>query len=557
MGLPVIGTKWLLILGFLISLSNGFCQNELEHNPFALNADLIHEFGLRIEKTVQESERYLKTDLKKALEFALKSVELSDAYPGDTYFFDTRNNLAKVCFYTAMYPQALTHWFSCLNYAEEKANEALIAKSCFNLSALCITIQEYDYAVYYLKRAEPYFVEQAKEDASSGASAMVLIYNNLAIVLAKKGYSSEGEYYFVKALEIIELNNLYQERIILYNAYTTFLLEQGNYSKAKQLVEETLQLNQVYQNRQTEATALIKLARIYGKQGDKDKMYTILKSGNEIAVSINAMTLMKEYVEDLFKYEKEAGNLRSALRFAEIRDSITWEEQLNEAKRAILLEDLKTVHSYYTTKISKLRRKKTSDTSTAVLFILLTLSGVLIPLIVYMRNSGSAFPGRQIPVTTLKELEKANNELKEEVRNKEKELITLMLNEMRRKEAIKTMMNAAELQNHDDPQLKIENKDQIIKKIERIFNSTSNDEFELRFKEVDEEFYKKLTERFPDLTLNERKLCAFLNLDMSTKEIIQYTGQSLRAVEIARTRLRKKLGISGSDVALNTFIKSI
>ena len=72
-----------------------------------------------------------------------------------------------------------------------------------------------------------------------------------------------------------------------------------------------------------------------------------------------------------------------------------------------------------------------------------------------------------------------------------------------------------------------------------------------------EDFYKALNKKFPDLTNNERKLCAFLRLNMSTKEISAITFQSVHSITIARSRLRKKLNITHSDISLTDFLLSI
>lgn len=82
-------------------------------------------------------------------------------------------------------------------------------------------------------------------------------------------------------------------------------------------------------------------------------------------------------------------------------------------------------------------------------------------------------------------------------------------------------------------------------------------EFSVRFQEVHEGFYNNLLRRFPDLTQNELKLCAYLRLNMSTKDIAELTGQRLLTVEHARYRLRKKLGISNSEVNLVGFLSQI
>jgi len=60
---------------------------------------------------------------------------------------------------------------------------------------------------------------------------------------------------------------------------------------------------------------------------------------------------------------------------------------------------------------------------------------------------------------------------------------------------------------------------------------------------VHNKFYNTLNSKFPDLTPNELKLCAFLRLNMSTKEIAAITYQSYNSLSTARYRLRKKLGL--------------
>ena len=82
-------------------------------------------------------------------------------------------------------------------------------------------------------------------------------------------------------------------------------------------------------------------------------------------------------------------------------------------------------------------------------------------------------------------------------------------------------------------------------------------EFSLRFKEVHKEFYDKLLQQFPDLTPSEIKLCAFLRLNMTSKEISELTGQRLNTLENARYRLRQKLGITNSETNLVSFLAQI
>lgn len=69
------------------------------------------------------------------------------------------------------------------------------------------------------------------------------------------------------------------------------------------------------------------------------------------------------------------------------------------------------------------------------------------------------------------------------------------------------------------------------------------EEFELYFKRVDQDFWIKLENRFPDLTSHDKRLCAFIWLRLSPKEIASITNRAVRSVYTAKNRLKKKLGL--------------
>jgi DNA-binding CsgD family transcriptional regulator len=68
--------------------------------------------------------------------------------------------------------------------------------------------------------------------------------------------------------------------------------------------------------------------------------------------------------------------------------------------------------------------------------------------------------------------------------------------------------------------------------------------FENAFDEVHEDFMNRLKTKYPSLTPTERRLCAFLKMNISTKEIAPLMNISVRGVEICRYRVRKKMGLT-------------
>lgn len=77
---------------------------------------------------------------------------------------------------------------------------------------------------------------------------------------------------------------------------------------------------------------------------------------------------------------------------------------------------------------------------------------------------------------------------------------------------------------------------------------------DLNINKLHEEFQQRLFEKYDNLTANEVRLCTYLRLNMSTKEIAGITNQSTRALEAARSRLRKKLKLKPS-VNLANFLQ--
>ncbi len=83
----------------------------------------------------------------------------------------------------------------------------------------------------------------------------------------------------------------------------------------------------------------------------------------------------------------------------------------------------------------------------------------------------------------------------------------------------------------------------IEEKIAQQLNGNIWEEFELLYSSGNSSFIKKLSERFPELTTNDKRLCYLILMNLSTKEISDILSKSSRSVEVARHRLRNKLGL--------------
>jgi DNA-binding CsgD family transcriptional regulator len=72
-------------------------------------------------------------------------------------------------------------------------------------------------------------------------------------------------------------------------------------------------------------------------------------------------------------------------------------------------------------------------------------------------------------------------------------------------------------------------------------------EFEHRITATNEDFYQKLLGAYPDLKPSELKLCSYLRLNLSTKELAEILNKSARTIENTRFSIRKKMGLVPED----------
>jgi DNA-binding CsgD family transcriptional regulator len=82
------------------------------------------------------------------------------------------------------------------------------------------------------------------------------------------------------------------------------------------------------------------------------------------------------------------------------------------------------------------------------------------------------------------------------------------------------------------------------------------DHFTQHFDKVNSDFVAILKLKHNNITANEMKLCTYLRMNLSTKEIAQLMNISVRGIEISRYRLRKKLGLA-TEVSLYDYLMNL
>ncbi|WP_405294289.1 triple tyrosine motif-containing protein [Algibacter sp. Ld11] len=141
-----------------------------------------------------------------------------------------------------------------------------------------------------------------------------------------------------------------------------------------------------------------------------------------------------------------------------------------------------------------------------------------------------------------------NDKLREDIEAKNRELGMSTMNLIKKNEFLNSLKKELE-EVEGGKALR-----HVVKIIDK--NINNNDDWNLfqeAFNNADKDFLKKIKHLHPSLTANDLRLCAYLRLNLSSKEIAPLLNISARSVEVKRYRLRKKMELA-HETSLTNYI---
>ena len=140
-----------------------------------------------------------------------------------------------------------------------------------------------------------------------------------------------------------------------------------------------------------------------------------------------------------------------------------------------------------------------------------------------------------------------NDKLQSEVESKNRELAVTTMNIVRKNELLMSIKEAL---------LNSGNSKEVLHIVEDNINSEGDwEHFQEIFNQTDRDFLNRLKSLHPDLTPNDIKLCIYLRLNLSSKEIAPLLNISTQSIEIKRYRLRKKMRLERNQNLTDYILK--
>lgn len=470
------------------------------------------------------------------------------------------NSLGNIYTTHGNYPLALECFHNALKIREEMQDVSAITKSLVSIGSIYYSQKKYESALEYNLRAAE-LAEDSNDNHSLAGSLL-----NIGLIYMQTDDQRALEY-FRRALEISENLKIIPLRIAVLLNIGQLYHNQSEYENALENFTEALELSEAVRNLSSISFAKMQIAKLYLIRKEFPKALDYANSSLEIAKNLKLIEVEKDLHKILLEVNAANGNYKNAyyhsILYKQLTDSLFNENNIRQIteleftykfekeKQAIALEQQKKDE----VEAAGRKLQRTIIITLAVCFLLVSSLAIYIHRL-YSLNKKANRAIQKIEHEKNKllelELERTSQELEENQKSLTASSLKLIQKSERDAETVRKLESVLETTSPEGNKVILG----IISDFKRISRSSNWNEFELLFQKVHKSFYDKLNENFPDLTANERKLCAFLKLNMSSKDIANITFQSEEAQKKARQRLRQKLSID-RDTNLSVFLQNI
>lgn len=499
-------------------------------------------------------------DVKKSLAYAQEVEKLSLEKNFSEAYREALLDIGTAYFRLGLMDESVKYRTRYLDLVEESGTEFEKTIAYVNLGGNWIIKGDYKKAeTLFLKALQHYKTSKVPPtDSSLYLSAPPAIYNNLSYIYRETGKLDQARLYINLGLDFCQKHpQIKEDYFRLRNNESLILLAEHKLPEARDVLTDVQNRAHTQGNTTMEATTLYDLAKVYDMMGLQDSSLWISQLAMQLSQQLDNNSLIKAIAEQISGLFEKIHRSDSALKYLNLARKYDSIMKNDEARELLIRHDL---HSEF-----EKREQRAQEEYLRKQYL---LGGILVFMVMTAFFTIFKFwqSRKKVKLAQLAKLETelAANKLsleklllEEELETREKKMATDVMYQIKKNEMINGVVQ--KLMDHSQT-LKSESREfisEVIRDLEKTQEKSVWTEFELRFQDVHKDFYDQLQLRHPDLSANERRLCAFLKLNMSTKEISTITGQSFHSINVARTRLRKKLNLTHSEKGLVEYLATI
>ncbi|MEH0153112.1 tetratricopeptide repeat protein [Limibacter armeniacum] len=541
-------TKYLLpLLTVILFAVQAYTQSptsKVDSLRHCLSKDLTSESRLKI--LLELGNKYQSRNLDSAYLYAKTALTLGEEENlQDSLLVHVHNLLGRTYTKKGKFDQAITHFISGMKQAEALEDKALYIKLLINMGVVHFRLGDID-------KWEETCLESIRlieESASAGAFPKKIlylssIYNNLAIIYEHKKDTVKIMEYYDKALTYSIANNDKRNISLILNNIGNIQLGQGKMNEAYTNIHNSLQIRRAQDDTKGMAQNYDNLGRYFLRLSQLDSAEFYFQKGIAASKITGDLTDHINLQQGLIKVYEAKGQFERALQEQKLHETLN--DSLYNLRMVMEIAEMEYSYDFEKEQAANKLELEKKRFNTYLIISLIFFLTVLVAM-------GSIFYLKLQKRTVERERETLSLSLD----YKNKEMVTKALYQYKKQELIHRVIQQLKDLSEQMEAGQVSTIQKVIKNLEQGTKDETWAEFELLFNETHQDFYKTLEQKFPNLTPNEKRLCAFVKLNMTSKEISSLTGQSVRSINVARTRLRKKLQLTNMETSLADFFAAV
>jgi len=462
------------------------------------------------------------------------------------------------------YNKSADNYYDAFKIAKEQNNKANLADAYNRLGNLFILDEEYD-------KAYDYFIKSSKLEKEFGNErGIAATYNNIGEVYRYKGENDKAIEFYKKAILINKKMDNKEWLAINYENIGTIHHKKGDLKLAYDYYMKALAYAKEINDRFGITSISNNIGRLYFDRYELKKSLEYLNTAYNEAFNISSPEYIKDAAKNLSDVYYTMGEYKKAYAYFQIY--IRNYDKIKQASESRKIEQLETDHELdkKDKEIQILEQKNQNSKLQMYVMILIVVLIVITSLLTYNRikikhkktkdlliaNEQRIEAEKILAETQIKNIELEKEKLKDDLKYKNKELMNFALHIIHKNDFLVNVKNELKSIKSKDINTSKQIRELLIKINQSQRLTEELDKFQENVENANKEFFEKLSKSYPDLTPNERRLAALLRINLSSKEIASLNNISIKAVEMGRYRLRKKLDLSTND-GLNDFFRNL
>lgn len=388
------------------------------------------------------------------------------------------------------------------------------------------------------------------------------IYNNLGLVSYELRHFDQALKWMDKALEYASPQDPVGKSLIYTNMAEVYNM-QNDYRQTEQNLRIALQLQQGKADPRTLQTQLNMslLLAMTGRAAESRQLQLVIMRRMPRMPLSTKVNSYEQLAEINFILGDSITGLHHIMTYERLNDSLRHTVDNSQLQQLLVYYDSQRLKESNDNLQSSLRIRNIMFVSATVFLALLAL--LLVLLIRRMRidkrkNRLINAQRERLAEYEKQEHERQKQQMTRELDHKNRQLTSYTIDMAAINEFHQKVVDALE-----DIRVSIGNIDpstqskfaDLKRQLQHYNDKPVSEDFRVYFDEVHPEFLKKLSANYPQLSKTDLRLCAYLHLGMSTKEIAALTYREVRTIDSQRNRLRKKLALP-AEASLQDFLKT-